>query len=225
MSHSVQLWRSMSSSWSLPKIEEVRNTGREWLLEALHPLSDIQRCMLLMTLWRVWHNRNELTHQKEPAPMDVSKRFLMSYLDSLLVLQNSECDPAKGKQVISYEDSVNTSHATIRTGATLKWSKPKEGWTKLNIDGSWSDGRADASMVLRDSNGKIIFSSCRELFSCRNALESELCACMEGLSIAIQRTELPIHVEMNSLVAVNMLNEEDRDRSIFVPWCGRSNFC
>ena len=32
----------------------------------------------------------------------------MSYLDSLLVLQNSECDPAKGKQVISYEDSVNT---------------------------------------------------------------------------------------------------------------------
>ena len=46
-------------------------------------------------------------------------------------------------------------------------------------------------------------------------MESELCACMEGLSIAIQRTELPIHVEMDSLAAVNMINEQNNDRSIF----------
>ena len=37
---------------------------------------------------------------------------------------------------------------------------------------------------------------------------------MEGLSIAIQRTKLPIHVEMDSLQAVRMINEGATDRSV-----------
>ena len=81
----------------------------------------------------------------------------------------------------------------------IAWVLPMEGWSKLNVDGSWSlDGKAGAGMVLRDSKGQIIYTSCRELFSCRNAMEAELSACMEGLSLAIQRTELPIQVEMDS---------------------------
>ena len=70
-------------------------------------------------------------------------------------------------------------------------------------------------MVLRANEGNIIFLSCRELFSCKNALESELSACMEGLSIAIQRTELPILVEMDSLAVVNPITDEAANRSIF----------
>ena len=53
----------------------------------------------------------------------------------------------------------------------------------MNIDGSWSeDSQVGAGMILSDNNGKIIFSSFGELFSCRNALESVLSTCMEGLS-------------------------------------------
>uniref|UniRef100_A0A453AFP1 RNase H type-1 domain-containing protein n=1 Tax=Aegilops tauschii subsp. strangulata TaxID=200361 RepID=A0A453AFP1_AEGTS len=44
---------------------------------------------------------------------------------------------------------------------------------------------------------------------------AELCAYMEGLSIAIQRTELPVCIEMDSIIAVNMLKDKDIDRSIY----------
>jgi hypothetical protein len=38
-------------------------------------------------------------------------------------------------------------------------------------------------MVVCDHNGSIILSACRQLRSCRNALEAELCVVREGLSI------------------------------------------
>ena len=88
--------------------------------------------------------------------------------------------------------------------------------TKLNTDGSWTEeGTVGAGMVLRDTLGNIIYSSCRELFRCRDALEAELCACMEGLSLAIQRTDLPIWLEMDSLLPVNMVNGRQTDRSVY----------
>lgn len=52
---------------------------------------------------------------------------------------------------------------------------------KLNTDGSFAADGAGSGMVLRDSRGAIIFSACRNFFSCREALKAELSACMEGL--------------------------------------------
>ena len=70
-------------------------------------------------------------------------------------------------------------------------------------------------MVLRDSNDAIIFSACRTLYRCRDALEAELCACMEGLSSALMRTELPIELEVDSLEVVKMVQTNDINRSIY----------
>ncbi|KAM3391008.1 hypothetical protein ACQJBY_012570 [Aegilops geniculata] len=70
-------------------------------------------------------------------------------------------------------------------------------------------------MVLRDAKGKIIFSYCRVLFSCGEALEAELCACMEGLSFALQRSDLPIIIGMDSIVAVKLIQGREEDRSIY----------
>ena len=162
----------MSTVWRLPKLEEVRNIGTAWLLHVLQPLSEIERCMLMLTLWRVWHNRNEATHYKKPPPLEVSKSFLVSYLDSLLTLTYSEEERMKGKHVIPY-DHVKLPRVRAEPVANALWTVPVEGWAKLNTDGSWAaDGGAGAGMVLRDSTGQIIFTSCRVLFSCRNALEA-----------------------------------------------------
>ena len=46
-------------------------------------------------------------------------------------------------------------------------------------------------------------------------LEAELCACMEGISLALQRTELPIMVKMDSMVAMKMLQAQGVDRSLY----------
>lgn len=47
----------------------------------------------------------------------------------------------------------------------MQWEKPKEGWMKLNVDGSFDaqEGRGGIGMILRDNTGKVIFSSCRVL--------------------------------------------------------------
>lgn len=97
-----------------------------------------------------------------------------------------------------------------------RWRPPELGWIKLNIDGSFSmAGNAGAGMILRDHRGNVNVSACRVLYSCRDALETELCACMEGVSLALQRSDLPIVVEMDSLEAVTMISCEDVDHSIY----------
>ena len=53
------------------------------------------------------------------------------------------------------------------------------------------------------------------LFSCREALEAELCACMECPSFALQRSDLPIIIEMDSIVFVKFIQGREEDRSIY----------
>ena len=171
----------------LKHINSMQNIGKEWLLHALQPLSDIERSILLMLLWWAWHIRNEVVHYKPPPPMEASRRFLVSYLDSLVGIKiDLSLDVSKGKSFVTYDNPSNWSTAFTREMGP-KWSAPKAGWVKLSSDGSYAkDGSAGAVMVLRDDKGEIIFSSCRQLFPCRDALEAELCACMEGLSTAME---------------------------------------
>ena len=68
-------------------------------------------------------------------------------------------------------------------------------------------------MVLRGHDGSIFFSACRSLWSCPDVLHAELAGCMEGLALAHQWTNLPIIVECDSLLAVQMVNSKDQDRS------------
>lgn len=54
---------------------------------------------------------------------------------------------------------------------------------KLNIDGSFAkqDG-VGIGMVLRDCHGSPIFSACQFINFCSDGLETELIACLEGIS-------------------------------------------
>ncbi|VAH90688.1 unnamed protein product [Triticum turgidum subsp. durum] len=69
-------------------------------------------------------------------------------------------------------------------------------------------------MILRDDLGQIIFTTCRELRTCDNALAAELEACKEGLDLALHRTDRPTVVEMDSLEAVAMCTAASIDRSV-----------
>lgn len=59
-------------------------------------------------------------------------------------------------------------------------------------------------------NGRVMRFFCHsnampELFSCCEALEAQLGACMEGLSFPIQRSDLPIITEMDSIIGVKLI--------------------
>lgn len=160
--------------------------------------------------------RNELVHNKPAPPVVVSCRFLQSYLDSLVGIKlNSNTDPRKGKTVITYYAPGNSNSEFVDVAMT-GWCTPASGWVKLNSDGAFvSEGEAGAGMILRDEVGTIIFSACRKLYSCRDALKAELCACMEGLSLALQMSDLPINIELDSSIAVSLIQCKGEDRSIY----------
>jgi ribonuclease HI len=95
------------------------------------------------------------------------------------------------------------------------WSKPPQGWAKLNVDGAWAqaDHTGGTGMILRDEEGTIIFTGCRFLQSCGSPLEAEVTACIDGLALALERTTKPIIMESDRLEAVSMINSESTNRS------------
>ena len=169
-----ELWRAMARDWPIPKVEDVMHTGPEWLFSLLEPLSDTTRMIVLMTMWRVWYVRNEITHGKSPPPTEASRRFLQGYINSLLCIhQWPQGNMEKGKMVVQADALAPPQH--VQQKAEVGWVLPPAGWTKLNVDGSYvpATGAAGGGMVLRSDRGGIIFTACREIRTCDNALEAE----------------------------------------------------
>jgi ribonuclease HI len=113
----------------------------------------------------------------------------------------------------------DTMHARYRVNGIVGhitdkfWTKPPAGWVKLNCDGSdkVEDGTAGARMVLRDENGGIIFSACRQLVNCSDPFEAEARACEEGLSLSMELCDKPVMLDCK--VLIDAINEKSQDRS------------
>lgn len=189
--------------------------GSQWLLDSLEKASAHERPMLLMIIWRNWQVRNDIIHGKPASPVEASMRFLESYISTLLqISHNPNANLQKGKQNICLFKQNPTPYQSVHS-VPLHWEKPPAGWMKLNIDGSFQaeDENGGVGMILRNWSGEVIFSSCRFLNSCREALESELLACVEGLRLALQWTILPIIIETDCLVAFQLVQVKVQDRS------------
>jgi hypothetical protein len=76
----------MAEVWPLPQDKLLINIGTKWLLHMLVSIADEQRAPMLMTLWRIWHTHNEMTHDKPCPSIEGSRRFLVSYMNSLLMI-------------------------------------------------------------------------------------------------------------------------------------------
>jgi hypothetical protein len=114
----------MREIWPLK--EHITNTGQEWLFHALDQANEQERLMMLMTFWRIWHVRNEVVHQKAAPPVDASRRFLRSYVDSLLVIQHDpNVDSVKGKTPIVYD---HMQGITKRKNKVREDEAPVVGW-------------------------------------------------------------------------------------------------
>ena len=139
--------------------------------------------------------------------MQVSISFLQRYREELLCIKlNPHADSVKGKSIITL-DRTARQPSVAAPEKELAWIPPVLNWVKLNRDGSFvSSSSAGGGMIPRHNMGSIIFSACRALWSCRDALKAKLCACMEALSLALRRSDLPIAIEMDSSMAVSMIS-------------------
>jgi hypothetical protein len=153
--------------WDLPNEQMMQNTGKDWLLVLVPKLNEIQRMMTLMVLSRAWHVHNELTHDKPAPPTEASRRFLCSYVDTLLLIRQAPgTDACKGKEVISYSGRTTKNTGDTKTKKQVK-NRERPTWDqlKLNVDGSYLErnGEAGAGMILRDHEGEVIFAACRSI--------------------------------------------------------------
>ena len=95
--------------------------GAEWLFTLLEPLDKTTRMIVLMIMWRTWHVRNEITHEKRPPPTESSRRFLHGYISSLLCLkQYPNGDVVKGKMVINDAPPAHTTSALAKDSYRLQ---------------------------------------------------------------------------------------------------------
>lgn len=204
----------MAAEWFLPDVSLIKSTGPDWFIQYICEVDESTRVRLVMLFWRIWYVRNELVHFKPAPPLDVSVRFLSSYLSSLQSIATRSGDVhVKGKAPLQYRFPL-TAHACNNASTNLvSWIPPATGHVKLNTDGSVLNGVGGTGMLLRDHTGAIIFSSCRHLFSCDDILEAEILAIREGLMLALQWSSLPIYIESDSLEAVNMVKSGDTNRS------------
>jgi ribonuclease HI len=214
--HAQQLWSAMRECWQLPLDKELRGGSAAWFKSVINSSQpQIIDCLLLVA-WRVWYAHNEATHNKPIPPIEVSKRFLISYMKIHTDLKSSTTeDIIKGKAtlVVNPTQCMNTS--VVRKESDKKWLIPSPGWVKLNCDGSFkeADGTAGGGMILRDDLGQVIFSACSFLRDCDSPLEAETRACLEGLQLALDRSDKPIQLELDCSVLLNAIKVTSLDRS------------
>ena len=89
----------------------------------------------------------------------------------------------------------------------IKWSPPPLGWFKLNIDGSSlsNPGLAGGGGVIRNHLGEWVGGFSR-VIGFTTSVQAKLRALKSGLLLAIDLGILNLEIEMDSLVAVELIN-------------------
>ena len=196
-----------------------RRAPQLWLRSVLMKVPAEMISNTLLVAWRAWYARNEITHNKPLPPVESSRRFLCSYTNILRNIQNTPTEQAlKGKQLLVVPGSDAGMNRKRNEPPDKPWTKPPMGWVKLTIDGSFKveNGTAGAGMILLDADGGIIFSACRSLHSCEEALEAELRSCLEGLELSFQHSQLPIIIDSDCSQLVATVGDNSQNRSPFL---------
>ena len=118
----------MAKVRNLPSRTTLKHVGPDWFIHLLAETKEEGRALVMMLFWRIWFVRNELVHHKRPPPMEVSVRFLSSYLSSLSAINsNPSDDPIKGKAMLNI--GLEKSHKRLQTdvAADALWAKPSVG--------------------------------------------------------------------------------------------------
>jgi ribonuclease HI len=214
--HARQLWTSLRDVWLLPSDLDMQIDQSNWFCNIIIQIPVQMLDNTLLVAWRAWHVRNEVTHDKALPSIQSSRQFLCSYLNTLKNVRELPVDTIlKGKSVALSTSSMSTTWYQKKKPPDKPWCPPSPGWVKLTVDGSYKvdDGSAGTGMILRDDSGQIIFSACRSLLLCVDALEAEIQACLEGLDLALHYSQLPIIIDTDCSQLVAAVQDHSLDRS------------
>jgi hypothetical protein len=124
----------MRDFWSLPKEENFKRTGEDWLLILLKNSNKDMHQAILLVLWRSWHLRNDVCHAKGDATIEQSARFLLSYVQILnanpIDCVESECTDTKGKKKVLDLQGAGSSRNKNAVVTSRQWEPPPIGWLR-----------------------------------------------------------------------------------------------
>ena len=89
----------------------------------------------------------------------------------------------------------------------VKWSKPPEGWFKLNSDGASCGnlGKAGGGGLIRDCSGKWLKGYARSI-GLATSVSAEFWALRDGLKLALSEGIQNLIVELDERVVVDLVN-------------------
>jgi ribonuclease HI len=104
----------------------------------------------------------------------------------------------------------NYSKVKLKSPIPVKWTLPSLGWFKLNTDGSslGNPGLAGGGGVIRNHLGEWLGGFSRSI-GFTTSVQAELRALKDGLLLAIDLEILNLEIEMDSLVAVDLINSSN----------------
>jgi ribonuclease HI len=99
------------------------------------------------------------------------------------------------------------SKVKLKSPIPVKWTLPPLGWFKLNTDGSslGNPGLAGGGGIIRNPLGEWVGGFSRAI-GFTTSVQAELRALKDGLLLAIDLEILNLEIEMDSLVAVDLIN-------------------
>lgn len=153
-----QFWRKLRSAVLPRKIKLY-----VFLSEKMEPES-FRTAPSLM--WFMWYNRYLQWHDNDGLEV------------STIVL--------KVESFLKHFSSCNSVYQTEPQHGDLFWRPPRQGLLKINCDGAWMEGGADAGLgvVIRDQEGSVIAAHSIADSSIDNCLDAEGLALKHGMSLA-----------------------------------------
>ena len=97
------------------------------------------------------------------------------------------------------------------------WTKPPQGWTKLNVDAAYdrSSGEANIGIVMRDYSGEVLLSAWKHGIRCASVEDAEVVAGLEGVQLSNEWIRKLIMIESDCHSVVKSLLFDDENRASF----------
>nr|XP_027082338.1 uncharacterized protein LOC113704655 [Coffea arabica] len=201
-----EVWKRMSSrfGFQLSNCTSMAAVFIAWFLtyEALLK-THIKVLIPIVVCWFLWLARNQERFQGGRWEVNRIIREVDSFMEQLGRANKLCRSQFSGDADCELLRWVRGSPRR-RSPCAIAWERPPFGEFKFNSDASVLQGRATGGGLLRDYQGKLVFTFYKE-FGDQGVLEAECMALLCGLQLCLQRGVYPSLVEVDSKALVQLV--------------------
>ncbi|KAK7825178.1 putative ribonuclease h protein [Quercus suber] len=166
----------------------------DWLQVNAHsPLRAVHKdypwkCFFLFGVWNLWLQRNRKAFKQQEASLNLLQAVEMQVREFFYCVANQ--DEIRNKEILH-----------------VRWSKPGDGWLKLNTDGSFGGEGVNSGCggLIRDSNGLWIRGFAKTVVV-NSSLASEMWALREGLTLCLDLQPQAMEIKLDATAAISFLS-------------------